>query len=1016
MQEVCQGLLELYQVMRENITPEASQAAEERRAVLYSRPEILEALTAIISSPEFDSYFKRQAILSLRKVVQVYNQKKVEFDHASLCRAVVKAMVELGQWERNLLGDVVEALDDEAKKPVIFELATLAAGSEDPAVVEAALITLVGIDLDESAIHPLCFSLIDKGLKNSQTRTNAVNLGLVLAETMDDPENPLNAQVWNAMVQFTLDAVQAGDESTLKSMCEMIGNSASGVIGNAELALSRFLPLIGNPQVSAESQLVLVTAIEGILATKPGCKIFKKNPQMLVEMTNRFFELSAAVFNQEDELSVSLIDVFEQLSWSFCDFEPYVEYVFRSLGQLYEEPRTRAGVCMAISHMIDGSNDFIRDRLDIVVELAVRAASDPIRMVRDAATVIVREIAGELDDVVDDYFEVLGSALISSVEKEVTQDMLLALDGLFAAVSNTDPLFEPAYQYFVDKLINLKGAASIWYQYLFACIASLCKKSVTCVRKHFGTVFGMMFSVVNAKDNTSLLAESAIECIAHLSETCKELMAPKSLEFAQFLMSQLNTDDQQLQVTLLRSLGLIVQNEGQHLEPVAGGLLDALLEIGNRKVVEATELQSFIELLEQQGEAETEITEEEDDDETKVSPYAIPALALSVAAAITLSFPDLIQPRIEVILKGVQTQFASFNKDALDFSCNALTQFVKATAKLPDVSKELGGYFSSILLDLLAKTNDIDVAGDCFTAMGHVLHYYQLAAIGPEHLDRLLELMLNSLQGQLVCQNGSKGYIDGLHAPVCDTLREVICGLQGDAPAKLQPFIGILTKWCTSKNKEFRDFSMKVLGELVSSAPSIDAEFKQNVLQFAIGAFQRDSDAAAYVINQFTNAAPDLVRAQAEAILHICLQKLTQKAKRSVAYRALMDNTVALCGEIRRNVLGDEFPTGQFIQPCLRAMPAQYDEDANRDMFTFYVWLAEVTQVEPAELFAAAGVKLLCQPQEVINDVLQGGLGEKIVAIVRAALEKFGGAESKIEEWCSGDAFAVERLRAVLQM
>ena len=602
-------------------------------------------------------------------------------------------------------------------------------------------------------------------------------------------------------------------------------------------------------------------------------------------------------------------------------------------------------------------------------------------------------------------------SLIGSLEKEATQDMLLALDELFDAVSDTDPLFEPAYQYFVEKL---KGASSTWHQYLFSCIASLCKKSKSCVRQHFEPIFAMMFSVLTAKDDKALLAESAIMCIARLSESCKELMAPKALEFVKFLTEQLKTEDQQFQITLLKSLRLVICNEGRHLEPIVSTLLDTLLELGNREVTEATDVAAVLKQLEETGEAEMEFNEEEDNDELRMSPYAIPALALSVAASITRVYPSLIQPRIEPIVKGVQTQFKSWNKDALDTACKALTEFI-AAARSTEVNKELGRHFSSIVLELISRTPDIDVAGACFTVMGSIVNYCELSSLGEESFVKLLELMHQCLEGKLICQENSKGYIDELHAPVCDTLREVVCGLKGDAPAKLQPFVPILMKWCTSKNKEFRDFSMKVLGDLVDSAPGLEAGFKNDVLQLALAAFQKDSSAGAYVINQFTNAAPELVAARAQDILHVCHQKLTQKAKRSVAYRALCDNSVALVGEIRRNVLKDAFPVGDFLVPCLKAMPAQYDDDANKDMFTFYVWLAQGSQVEPAELFAAAGCKLLCQPEEDIADVLDDGLGPQIVAVVKAALAKIPNAEQQIETWCKGDAFAGERLKKALQ-
>ena len=151
--------------------------------------------------------------------------------------------------------------------------------------------------------------------------------------------------------------------------------------------------------------------------------------------------------------------------------------------------------------------------------------------------------------------------------------------------------------------------------------------------------------------------------------------------------------------------------------------------------------------------------------------------------------------------------------------------------------------------------------------------------------------------------------------------------------------------------------------------------------------------------------------------LELLLEKLKNPPKRGGGDLAFIDNVVAVIGEIRRNILKDEFPIQQFAELCLNNMPAQNDTSVNLDMMYFYEWMAAVMSCKPVATFATIPIKLFMLPSDQIGGISEddSGLLQRIGMIMVQCLAEMGqGAEAFILNICENDPIKAQRVQQTI--
>lgn len=1009
MEALLSSLYELYGLIRGPIvTPEANVRVMQETARFYDDPQALPVLAEMASRPGPGDFFRLQALIALHKVVGKYQSREVGFDAPALAQVLIGVMTSSSPVIRDNAAEVLDLLPDSSKRGLILTVANQAVSSGDVTLLTTALMSFRGLDLDNlQDAAAVAFTLIDSGLVIPAARREAVCLGTQLLSTLDNPGLAENGKLWNAILAMTMESLRADDIEMVEWLCQTIASECEceSVIVNIEPIFRSFVPLVGGSEIGVEAQLHLLVAVNEILWRSDAVSWLEEDPSRIIELTEKYFAVSGMSFNPEDELPMSNVDVFEQMSDVFEESDTYVEHLFSRAPALYSDVRTRAGVIMAIAHVVPGRSDTLLGQLDVFVRMIITAVHDPIGMVRAAAAAAIREMAEHLEDEMGEYFTALGTAIIESIEGAASHEMLEALEK-FLDVSETDPLFEPTYAYLVKKL---GSSTPVWRQFLFSCLTALCCGSKTCVQNHFDEVLGMMLRVTTSQDTEEkLLIEGAIKCIAHLSGTCAEMFAPKALEFVQFLITMLQTEDVQLRIDVLQALWTVVEHQGAQLAPIVEPLVRGLVEIANHHAVSNPgEIAAAVHVLIETGGGEDDESDEEKKDES-LGPAAIPSLVLAVVGEIAVAYPAVLPPNVQWIVAAIGSQCTNSDEDAVRLACGAMERFVEAAAKCGEAAvTEIGKCFVEHSLVLLGKTSDVNVAVACVDVLKRVVDHSDRTSLAAS-MDQLISLIGSALDGKLTCQKNRKGFIEDLHPSVECLMIALIRKLGEGALTSFTVFIPLLIQWCSNKKKEFREIGVMVLGELVGNVGSaLPEDLLANIFQFAATGLQRDSRASAVCIGHFAGKASHVLRPHLESVLGICLTKLRAEVKRAVSHQEFIDNVVALVGEIQRAVMKEEFPMAHFLEPCLARMPARYDTDCNRDIYDLYVWMAEKTQAQPLMSFATAGVKLFAQADMSIGEQLPA----KVARIVVSLLGQMENPTAFIQQCCEGDVLAISRVQ-----
>jgi hypothetical protein len=1007
MATVADQLLAIYAALRGTPDDETIAQITQFDNQLYSHPSILLALLEILHHA--DPYFRQQAAIGLGRVLA--NPGNV--DQAALAQELLDLVAaEANPLVRRNVAEVFTWLDARAIEPTVLAFAAAAAASLDDAAVHAALLVLGTdcVDLDDKAdSYDVVTTLIEKGLGLG---IEAVYFGCDLVRNTN-PELPLGSALWGFIIGRVVASL--GDPKMLEMLCKVLDSQLMDedapeypVFATAAPVFEALAPLVNSPDIDPQTQLILLIALDAALLSVPFLEAFCEDEDGVIDLAERYFGLSARLFNVEDSLCLSLVDVFESISCALDDCEAYINYLFGNAEELYQRQETRPGLLLALGHALPG-RDTLRGFLNEFVAIVVQGISDPIKMVREAAARCIYELAvsAELHGRIDDWAEDLVQAAITSLDSEPNDEILRAVAALLDEVTDTDAFFEPVYTWFMGRL---QGAGQTAQQQLFPCLTALSMHSSSAVRQHFDDVFPFISSLVPSP----LLGEHALKCLSHMSKTCSDQFAPHTLEFARIVVPLVVGDVDHDKILGLQSLYLLFQRQGSHLEELLPGLVPSLLQIGNTFVDIVAEVEELERALEAHGAADLELDVEEE--EADIRPCAIPAFALRLLGRISLQFPAVFRDNVAAIIGALEKQMGSHQVDTLDASLEAMEHFAHSAEKTG--TRDVAAPFAQWSLSLLDGTKDEGLASLCFAVLEAVIGCCGAEAIG-EQLSHVFDCIVKCLNGELFCEAGAKVFVPELHQAMASTIKQLIASLRARAPTLLEPLFPILTNLASDKNEDWRNIAIELLGQFVQGCGDQFSEgFLNDVLIFAIAGVQNDSPCAAFAINQFTLGAPSVLAEKVCDVLELFHTKLCAPRKKAQVHLEFIDNIVAAVGEIQRLILKDAFPIAEFLRPCLAAMPAKYDPDVNKEMFLFYLWLAEKTGIEPADEFAAAVIRLLGLPEHEMGDeIVESDIPvlRPVATVLGAALQKVEDPDSFVDQMCDGDAFRVERVGRWLQ-
>jgi hypothetical protein len=330
---------------------------------------------------------------------------------------------------------------------------------------------------------------------------------------------------------------------------------------------------------------------------------------------------------------------------------------------------------------------------------------------------------------------------------------------------------------------------------------------------------------------------------------------------------------------------------------------------------------------------------------------------------------------------------------------------------------DMAGRFVPPALDLILATSDPDLAGKSFSLLADLVHFFGADALG-NHFSAVMDVLLLLFNYELPCQPEGEDFDPDLHPAVASLIKELAASLETRALTVMEPVMPALTSLVTHKSRAMRAFALEQLGQFVEAAGAeLQPEFLENVLRFAIAGVREDSSAAALVLSQFASGAPAALAPQSGAVLDLLRSKLVAAPRRAHQQREFLENVVAAVAEIQRVVLRDAFPVEPFLLPCLRVMPATADRTVNKEMFLFWLWLAQRTGLQPPADFAASGIRLLAMTDDEMGEHLTQSdvpVLTPVAQSVAAALRMIADPEALVAQECGEDPYREGRVAARL--
>lgn len=1032
MEEIVAQLQAIFQILKQ---PPNDESLKQATTSLEQYMNTADSFTSFIYLLEsHDPFVRQQSALIIPKMLKKFQFQELCDDLGNLFSHLMRIICSetMSVIQKNI-SESFGVIDDENIEIINYLLPTIHEWfeSNQPGMINAALNILPKVEIDNSQQeYPFFLQIIEKGLMTGD-KMPAFNfsyrLGMYLTYNFDEDELKSSqygqtfATIWEMIIDHIITNIE--DISLVKELCVLLSNMIEdGYFYSDPVPIyEKLLPLIGNTEINIEIQNSILQVVGLVLLDDDIISIIEENEQ-IPNILQQFITLSSLAYLESDALPLSYCDVFDDLCDAFKDLESFVTTLYASISTLYQDAITRPSIILLIAHLIEAQfevNDFFSDPSEFfvpAVEKFVEASTDESLLTRNTAAFAIKIFAEECHDYIDDYLEDLVTAILTSLQQDLNQDMLLALTSIFEQSFDTDPVFQLSYQMLFPVLSSSGHLAK---QLIFPCFAELCRNSKSLVRQYFDEVYPLMIQILQSSDpEVVILVENAIGCLSALSVSCRDQFMEHALEIAQFYSNFILSEDESTQICILRAFGVIVQNQGDIIQPIFPQLIPNLIEIASRdlNIVFGQELKNMHENM-TNFEGEYVLDDEEQDDNDKLSPYAIPALSLSLICSMAFTCTELLdQNLISQIQNCIMIQTNSINQDCLDMACKATVQFIESLSKIESPSMEIANELLERVSNLITSATGIETLAECFTILGSLISTFKIPFVEANftEIDKILEAFFDGKLKSL----SLKEYDENFHPIFMNFMSELIDILGEKAPELLEKYFNRLLLLKSDKKAQIREFSLFILGFFVEcGSQNISEDILNDILLFSINAVRaQNSPKAVYVINQYTSSCPNILRPYVQDILDLFLNKLTTRNRKAINNVSLIDNIVATLGEMQRNIVGNDFPLQEFLIPCLKQMPAKEESDINLDMYLFYLWMARTTQMQPADEFASAALRLFVKPYDEVGHINSDPAYGQVANVLRQLSQSTPGFEELCQNVCAGDQYKLARIYQVLNV
>ena len=1028
MYTISEIIIQTYDAIQTGNNELISQATEKLQEI-YSDPNSISHLIEVLSSKK--KIHRQQSGLALKRVLlnhknHINDEKQFFFynlfnfllneSDTHLQRIISDAISELidnkDEFYINIINLIIEKLNESFQNKNSIQITGL-------------ILILQYLDLDEINIsQEFIESLIEYGLTFSDP-SPSIELGFMYGNLIQfkiEDENDLDLTFFENLWRTVVDFFSKSDDSKLFEF--LITNLHHSLEENSSfsdpLYLFNFLQqFIGNLKIPPYTQLKLITLYDSCIEFEEVYEYIIEN-QLLESLIDQYFILSALLFSEDDTLAMSDIDIFTILSSKFVHNEDFVALLFDKIPEFLEDPRTRPGVILSLTHCFENAVDNFIDNLDEVVSIILNGASDEYRLVRDSSAFAITSFSEEFQSYLDDYTEQFSNLLIDIFmnDNDPSKELIIALTSVYSMSTDTDSVFDKAYNFLISLL---EGAEKSWQYTLFLCIVALSKSAKQSLTSRFDEVFNMLVSIIsNSNEESSFLIGPSLEALANLSLNCPELFKFHSIGYISLLNNLLLSDDNDIIISCLKSMSQVSIKCYESFENSIQDITNKLINIGSKDNDETLkndilEHQKKLQQLAETGETEFDIDlEENKENNNNFSYYSIPALSLSTLCSLLINYIDIFIENSQKILDCISIQANSHESDTIDLSCHAMSIFIEALSKskidfLPFTEK-----ITLMALNIIDNSDNGPSVASALNVLRTLVNYCGINSL-TDKINEVFTRLLSFFNGTLRVQTISNKDLHEVYESIGLLFEEMIVEFHQESAQRFSEFIPILLKLSNHKQLAFQEFSLPILGYLVEeSGSNLDQDILNNILMFAISSARKGMPVGFYVLNQFTTGSPSTLIQMIDDILIILKEKLTNTKKKAENYKLLIDRVVGCLGEIERNILNSQFPYNIFGLLCLKEIPAKVDISENHGMMRFYLSLAENLNLSPKEEFLKTGIRIFSKTFDELGEAfITDPLFEQVKSLFINLWNQIPNSEKICNEILKNDEILISRIKNI---
>ncbi|OHT16294.1 hypothetical protein TRFO_13302 [Tritrichomonas foetus] len=910
-------LIQAYQKLSYNNNELTKQATQEI-SLLTSNPAIIFSLFKILEISN-DNFIRKQTVISIKLVISTFKDHFAS-DFIQILNILLNFLSkESSSIIQNIIIDILCLLINEATIPSLFSFIQSSLESQNLEIISICCNILLSMP-DITPFIPLCIPII-----TNLNKIESINLGFKI-RPFSPPE--FFEQVFQNGIKMALNL--SNDRISLSTLITSICNSIS-FIQEKSIIFTSFLPLLGNPEISSDIQILYASAITEAIENS---EISDCN--LMYSILLKYFELYSIM--EEDH------DLFDFMK-TFTKNSKFLELFITKLNDFTNTEKNAAAALSALFYCFENSNFIYVNEVGTFLSTAIL---NPSQLIREKAAISIKSFAHDLQGEIDEIYPLLVDSILNSLinqenmndshmnnkiyikkGNECNIEVIEALTSLFISVgTSADQFFDKAISYFLPKIKNRENL-----QHVFPSFTALCAASKYKCKENFPQLFEINTSIINSTDNSLYsIKEFAIDGIKNLAILCSDQIKEKIPELVNFLICIINEnkDDDIIRKSALTSLGSIVP---KHLDVFNfTTIIPCLTELVNLDdACSPLALSTICGILCEYPE---------------ISPSFIPSIApfFHLLVHHNPNSPPKTNNEIEPISAASSDLMP--NSDSLLNLLRAMTLFVQI-ADLNMVCNELKLLDSVInwTMTILNMTEDVFIVSEALSVFIELVGSYQFDySILFPLFNKYLEL----------------DYDDDLFPTLAYLIKLLIS--KGVSFDNLVPK---LIEMSFSDSFETRDFGVSILGQFAESRNGsfINAEFISKLVEISIYNLKYESANAAFVINQMATGSPDLLHKYALHLIHLLSECLTIN-KNTQKYYEFADNCVTAFAAIVTKIVKSVKPISQFIPQILKNMPAKTATRENFEMMNFLLWLGRETNFQPTELFTSVLIQFFSKEDD----------------------------------------------------